>query len=117
MKRRSFIQKSVLTTGGLGLVAGGLSIPSYGADTESTRPIAVQPAEGPLGQSLPLRYRQVHLDFHTSGLIPDIGIDFDPEEFASTLKKAYVNSVTCFGRCHHGYIYHETDKFPERYIP
>jgi hypothetical protein len=26
--------------------------------------------------------RQVHLDFHTSPLIPDMLIDFDPEVFA-----------------------------------
>lgn len=32
----------------------------------------------------------------------------------STLKKAHVNSVTCFGRGHHGYIYFNTEKFPER---
>jgi hypothetical protein len=61
-----------------------------------------------------LRFRQVHLDFHTSPLIPDVGAEFDPEEFVSTLKKAHVNSVTCFSRCHHGYIYHDT-KFPARH--
>ena len=29
-----------------------------------------------------IRYRQVHLDFHTSEYIPDIAADFDKEEFA-----------------------------------
>ena len=29
----------------------------------------------------PLRFRQVHLDFHTSPAIPEIGVDFDPDEF------------------------------------
>lgn len=117
MKRRSFLQKSLLTTGAIGLMPGGLSFAGEPGKNEILDPVAGQPAEGPLCQSLPLRYRQVHLDFHTSGQIPDIGIDFDPEEFASTLKKANVNSVTCFGRCHHGYIYHETDLFPERVHP
>lgn len=64
-----------------------------------------------------LRFRQVHLDFHTSPHIPDIGAAFDPEEFASTLEKARVNSVTCFARCHHGYIYFDTKAFPERRHP
>ncbi len=64
-----------------------------------------------------LRYRQVHLDFHTSEHIPDIGAGFDAEEFAATLEKARVNSVTCFARCHHGYIYFDTKVHPERRHP
>jgi hypothetical protein len=75
------------------------------------------PVEEPLDQSLPLRFRQIHLDFHTSGQIPGVAADFDADKFAYTLKKASVNSVTLFGRCHHGYIYHQTDKFPERRHP
>ena len=42
--------------------------------------------------------RQVHLDFHTSPDIEEIGRDFSPDEFADTLSKAHVNSVTCFAR-------------------
>lgn len=61
-----------------------------------------------------LRQRQIHLDFHTSELIPGIGAEFNGAEFARTLKAASVNSVTCFSRCHHGWIYHET-KFPNRH--
>ena len=117
MKRRSFLQKSLLTSGAIGLVPNGLGLTGEPEKSEILNPLAASPVEGPLDQSLPLRYRQVHLDFHTSGHIPDIGIDFDPEEFATTLRKAHVNSVTCFGRCHHGYIYHETDLFPERVHP
>ena len=56
-----------------------------------------------------LRMRQVHLDFHTPGSIPDVGKDFDPEAFAATAKAAYVDSMTVFSRCHHGYSYHPTD--------
>lgn len=69
----------------------------------------------PSNQGLP--FRQVHLDFHTSKHIEGIGDDFDPEEFVSTLKQASVNSITCFGRCHHGFIYYDTDKFTERRHP
>ena len=57
---------------------------------------------------LPLPFRQVHLDFHTSPAIPDIGVDFDPNEFVATLKAAHVNSVTVFAKCHHGYSYYPT---------
>ena len=64
-----------------------------------------------------LASRQVHLDFHTSGDIPGIGADFDPKAFAKTFKDAYVNSVTVFARCHHGYIYYPSKAFPERVHP
>ena len=55
-----------------------------------------------------LRFRQVHLDFHTSEHCPAVGEDFDPEKFADTLAEAHVNSITCFARCHHGWSYHDT---------
>ncbi len=55
-----------------------------------------------------LRYRQVHLDFHTSPEIPGIGSAFDKKEFQDTLQRARVNSITCFSKCHHGWSYHPT---------
>jgi len=64
-----------------------------------------------------LRFRQIHLDFHTSEHISGIGSGFDPDEFAATLEKARVDSITCFGRCHHGWIYFDTQAFPERRHP
>ena len=64
-----------------------------------------------------LRFRQIHLDFHTSEAIPGIGSAFDAGEFADTLAAAHVNSVTAFSRCHHGWLYHESSKFPERVHP
>jgi len=69
------------------------------------------------GAATALRFRQVHLDFHTSGLIEEVAKSFDAEEFASTLKKASVNSVTSFARCHHGYLYYDSKKHPERIHP
>lgn len=64
-----------------------------------------------------LRFRQVHLDFHTSEDIEGVGAKFDPEEFADVVEGARINSITCFGRCHHGWIYYDTKKFPERRHP
>lgn len=55
-----------------------------------------------------LPFRQVHLDFHTSPLIPGVGDDFDPQEFVKTLKQAHVNSITIFAKCHHGMSYYPT---------
>lgn len=56
----------------------------------------------------PLRYRQIHLDFHTSEHIPGIGSAFDPDVFAGTFKAANVDSVTIFAKCHHGWSYYPT---------
>ncbi len=64
-----------------------------------------------------LRFRQIHLDFHTSEHITGIGAEFDPEEFVATLERARVNSITCFARGHHGWIYFDTKAFPERRHP
>ena len=64
-----------------------------------------------------LPYRQIHLDFHTSEAIEGIGADFDPDEFAATLAKAHVNSITVFARCHHGWIYYQSQANPERIHP
>jgi hypothetical protein len=64
-----------------------------------------------------LRFRQIHLDFHTSESIESIGSDFEPDEFAETLVKANVNSISCFARCHHGWLYFDSKAFPERRHP
>lgn len=64
-----------------------------------------------------LPFRQIHLDFHTSEHIAGIGAAFDPDEFADTLVKAHVNSITCFARCHHGWIYYDSKVNPERIHP
>lgn len=56
-----------------------------------------------------MRFRQIHLDFHTSGRIPGIGTRFDAKTFGDAFKSAHVDSVTVFSKCHHGYSYHPTD--------
>jgi len=57
-------------------------------------------------------FRQVHLDFHTSGLIKDVGVDFNSKEFAETLQSAHVESVNIFAKCHHGYAYYPSKTVP-----
>lgn len=54
------------------------------------------------------RFRQIHLDFHTSPEIPDVGRDFDADVFGDTLAASRVNWVTLFGKCHHGMSYYPT---------
>jgi hypothetical protein len=61
---------------------------------------------GPGPRDLP--YRQIHLDFHNGGLIPDIAAEFDAREFVGVLRNARVNSVNIFAKCMHGYAYYDT---------
>ncbi len=56
----------------------------------------------------PLRFRQIHLDFHTSEDIRPIGHKFDAGQFQDALQRGHVNSVTIFAKCHHGLSYHDT---------
>lgn len=56
----------------------------------------------------PLRYRQIHLDFHTSPQIPGIGEKFGKRQWQDTLREAAVDSITLFSKCHHGWSYHPT---------
>ena len=55
-----------------------------------------------------LRFRQVHLDFHTHGSIPGIGQKFAKEQFQQALQLGRIDSITLFSKCHHGYSYHPT---------
>jgi Hypothetical glycosyl hydrolase 6/Beta-galactosidase trimerisation domain len=56
-----------------------------------------------------LRFRQVHLDFHTSPHIPEIGAAFDKQKWQEILKTGHVDSITCFAVCHHGWSYYNTE--------
>lgn len=62
-------------------------------------------------------FRQIHLDFHTSEQIENVCSEFDAEEFATTLEKAHVNSITLFSCCHHGMLYYDSKKYPEMVHP
>lgn len=66
---------------------------------------------------LSLRFRQIHLDFHTSENISGIGSKFDKQVFVDTLVKARVDSITCFARCHHGWIYFDSQVHSDRIHP
>jgi len=56
-----------------------------------------------------MRFRQVHLDFHTSEHIPGIGSRFSKEQFQQMLRIGHVDSITVFSKCHHGWAYHPSD--------
>ncbi|WP_438433224.1 alpha-amylase family protein [Gorillibacterium sp. sgz500922] len=56
-----------------------------------------------------MRFRQVHLDYHTSEAIAPIGTRFDKRQFQEMLKLGHVDSITLFSKCHHGWAYHPTE--------
>lgn len=97
LNRREFIQAT--TVGAAGMWAAGAQSARAGEKGSITFPDVEQ------------RFRQIHLDFHTSRFIENVGAEFDPDEFADTLKRAHVNSINCFGRCHHGFVYWDTKNF------
>jgi Hypothetical glycosyl hydrolase 6/Beta-galactosidase trimerisation domain len=56
-----------------------------------------------------MRFRQVHLDFHTSEYIKNIGAKFNKQQFQQMLGLGHVDSVTVFSKCHHGWAYHPSE--------
>lgn len=52
-----------------------------------------------------MRFRQVHLDFHTSEKIQNIGARFSKAQFQEMLRLGHVDSITVFAKCHHGWAY------------
>lgn len=52
--------------------------------------------------------RQVHLDFHTSEHIPDVGASFRKEQFQEALRLGHVNQINVFAKCHHSWSYYPT---------
>ncbi len=53
-----------------------------------------------------MKKRQIHLDFHTSESIENIGEKFSKQQFQEALRAGHVNSITLFSKCHHGWAYH-----------
>ncbi len=102
--RRSFV-KSLGATVGLGSIASAAE-----GQTEVSAPDV--PAPGTAPDPKGLRFRQVHLDFHTSPLITDVAVDFDAPAFVQTLKDAHVNSINIFAKCHHGMAYYPSKVGP-----
>ena len=54
------------------------------------------------------RSRQIHLDFHTSEHLPDVGSRFDKRQFQAALKLARVTLINIFAKGHHAWSYYPT---------
>lgn len=53
--------------------------------------------------------RQVHLDFHTTEELQNVGKSWNKEEWQQTLKEGHVNSINIFAKGHHGWAYYNTE--------
>ncbi len=70
--------------------------------------VSKSPITGSAADLVASRFRQIHLDFHTSEHIPDVGAKFDADAFGNLLDQARVNWITLFAKCHHGLSYYPT---------
>lgn len=52
--------------------------------------------------------RQVHLDFHTSEHIRNVGGEFSEANFKKALQLGNIDSITVFAKCHHSWSYYPT---------
>ena len=65
-------------------------------------------AQNPEVSSEDFSSRQVHLDFHTSEQLENIGEKFDKASWQKTLVDAHVSSINIFAKGHHGFSYYPT---------
>ena len=60
----------------------------------------------------PRPWRKIHLDYHNSQYMPQIGEAFDPDQFGDTLQLGHVDSVVVFAKDMHGFFYYPTESGP-----
>lgn len=83
------------------------------APANYNHPMPKQPWIDPQQATLPARpWRKIHLDFHNSQHVPEIGAHFDAGEFGDCLAAAHVDSIVVFAKDMHGYFY-----YPSQYGP
>src|ERR1017187_7641598 len=92
--RRDFIKTGI---------AAAAAAPMIGLAEGAPEPAGVRSPNRPVP-----RTRQVHLDFHTSELIPGVGEKFDKQQFQKALRTGHVNHINIFSKCHHSWSYYPT---------
>jgi hypothetical protein len=91
--RRDFIKAGLVLT----------AVPMIGLADGPLQTVEPRPSNWPVP-----RMRQVHLDFHTSELIPGIGEEFDKQQWQGALRAGHVNHINIFAKCHHAWSYYPT---------
>jgi hypothetical protein len=65
-----------------------------------------------LAEIPPKPWRKIHLDFHNTPFVGEVGQGFQAEEFVELLRVGHVDSIVLFAKDMHGYFY-----FPSRRGP
>ena len=110
-------RRKFLTTLSVGVVASQV-VPSY-VTFQETFDNSAFAGEGPkfwidprFARQKKMPWRKVHLDFHNSKYIPQIGAKFNADEWGDRLLAGNVDSIVVFAKDMHGYFY-----YPSRYGP
>jgi hypothetical protein len=56
--------------------------------------------------------RKIHLDFHNTEAVGEVGQDFDADDFAARLDAGRVDSIVLFAKDMHGFFYYPSDRGP-----
>ena len=105
MKNWNTLTRRTVLKGSLAVAAAGLAKSgSYASAATAEFDAREQARLATVG----LPFRHIHLDFHTSSAIIDVGTKFNATEFAEILSDARINSITIFAKCHHGMAYYPT---------
>ena len=115
--RRRFLQTAVgssvgawVTTGGssqaekVALGTGSSALPDAGGVAKK---FWIDPS---IAAWLPVPWRKVHIEYHTSRHMPKLAQRFNSDEFGDRLLAAHVNGATVFAKDMYGYSY-----FPSRH--
>lgn len=57
-------------------------------------------------------WRKIHLDFHNTPFVGEVGHGFDPDEFIARLRAGHVNAIVVFAKDMHGYFYFPSKRGP-----
>ncbi len=98
-------RRSLLETATAVVTATGLAART--SPELAQEPAPASPSNGSTKPTVPPN-RQVHLDFHTSELIPGVGERFDKAKWQAALRSGHVNHINIFAKCHHGWSYYPT---------
>jgi len=109
-------RRQFLNTLGAGVVASQV-VGFSACETESTNSAITGEAPGfwtdpRFGQQKRMPWCKVHLDFHNSKHIPEIGAKFDPAEWGDRILAGNLDSIVVFAKDMHGYFY-----YPSKFGP
>jgi hypothetical protein len=65
-----------------------------------------------LQKAPPKPWRKIHLDYHNTEYVGQVGHGFDPDEFVARLRLGHADSIVVFAKDMHGYFYFPSKRGP-----